>query len=826
MSYSANSYNYATPLSSAPGFIGGNVVDDIKYFTLLDNVLDGTCYPISGDVGLWSNTISDADGLLPDPFTITVDGEATINTFVLVGSSYSYPVAFTVAFYNNDSLVHTIREEANDKVAYTYKWPSALNITSYIIYVYKISASNRTAIVHSAYLPLYIAASDTLSVHASGTSKIGEAWWLTRSDRVSIGLSEYNKPVTVHVSTFDTLATGLLNEVDAGASTLSNIHSVMKQPSRRIYGKVFITYNDPMLDTETLTFTNTEAHNSVREHCVDGVTLSDEKFFTLYDNDLTGAYTAIGDKTQVGWVSDVISDANGRFEVPPYLKVTFAARPIITMTLHFDAIHENIAEDFDIVFTTASGESISKSFTGNRSSEVLVNSDTIANVVSVLVTIHKVITPFHPASIVEVPLMSTILYEGTADTSNIVSIDLLEELTYDDDIEALGGVSANEVNVVLDNSDHAFYPNNTRSAVAGQLRRNRKIEPWLGAEIAPGIIEWYKQGTFWSYRWEVPVGGLVARVVGFDTIGLLSNTDFVDHATLMNKSIGQLLDYVLLDAKKFFSFLTWQIDPALYDVIIPYAWFEHSSHAAALRKISSAYPMHIYCDRNGVIKALRQKLHVEYYHDIWSDSTNVVSKKYNSLYTALPNIINVTLNVPQVLVDSSLIVDNLEFDIAYMPERCLNFSSPYISDLAVEVSKDASVEYSYTAYSWGILFKFTGEGKVYSIKCSGSAVDISNTAIITRRNDNSVLVNGAITRDISSDFIQTYELAYEIANRIYDLSEQDKYDVSVVYRGDIALSINDSIRLLEGIAPDNRYTIRRHKLYWNGALSGTADLNT
>ena len=43
MSYVANNYNYATPLSSVANLVSeSNVVADKKYFSLYDNVLDGS----------------------------------------------------------------------------------------------------------------------------------------------------------------------------------------------------------------------------------------------------------------------------------------------------------------------------------------------------------------------------------------------------------------------------------------------------------------------------------------------------------------------------------------------------------------------------------------------------------------------------------------------------------------------------------------------------------------------------------------------------------------------------------------------------------------
>ncbi len=158
--------------------------------------------------------------------------------------------------------------------------------------------------------------------------------------------------------------------------------------------------------------------------------------------------------------------------------------------------------------------------------------------------------------------------------------------------------------------------------------------------------------------------------------------------------------------------------------------------------------------------------------------------------------------------------------------RILNFNKPYLSNISVNVTCDASVTYTYEVYSWGIKITFGGTGTIQAIECRGTALDTSDTSVITQRDENSVHTNGAVTRNISSDFIQTSAHATALINRLLALSEYDKYDATVEYRGDISLSINDPIILHDGIAPIDKYNIKRHELYWNGALSGSADLNT
>ena len=821
MSYVANQYNYATPLSSAAGLLQpDHSVADKKYFCLFDNVLDGSYSPISDDVGLWSASLSDADGILSVPFTVTVNVIALVRALHIIGSAYSYPVDFTIDFFNEDIKLTSLVVENNSEASYMAVLPKDLSITSYSITMTKISSANSVARLYSLKDAVYVGATDTLKVAQHTRSFIGSTKYSI--DILHIGIAEDTaKVLNIFEPSNDTLLIAETNK-----STLTNVHTRMKEPYRRIYGKVYITYTDPMLDGSTTITTNSSAYNSAEYQLADAITESNLLYFTLYDNDLSGRYAVANASTQVGWVSGFISDADGYFAEAPYVLMTFESRPLIGLTVHFDAFRDNYAVDFDVTITREDAEDITYSVIGNADSSAVVTTESLSNVTSIKVVIHKISKPFSPAIVTEIPVASTLLYKGYKDASDIMSIDLLEELTYEDDIEALGGVSANEITVVLDNSSEVFYFNNDTSLVSKQLKRNRKIVPYLGVEVIPGEIEWYSLGTFWSYKWNVPVNSLTATVVGFDTIGLLGLSNFTDHQVLVGMSIGELIEYVLNDAKKMLSFIEYRIDASLYDVVIPYAWFEASNHAAALRKISMCYPMHIYCDRQGRICAAPQKLRLDYYYDTWSDNTNIVDKTYSSLYTVLPNVVNVAVRNISVVDNYNMAQDTAAFTVDGTYEKTINFSAPCLANALVLVDCDNTIRYTYTAYSWGAIIVFTGTGTVRSVSCTGTIVDATNSSVVSRSDEESVRINGAVTRDISSDFIQTIDLAGIIIDRLFSLSENDKYDASVNYRGDIALSINDPIHLLNGIAPDNRYNIRRHQLSWNGALTGSAELNT
>lgn len=819
MSYISNQYNYATPLSSTSLFTEKSAaVDKAKYFTLYNNVLDGTYTPIVGDVGLWGEFVSDASGVLPTPLRVTITEDLTINAFKIEGSPYSYPVDFSVEFYNGNSLLQKLSVTDNTEVAYTHYFNRTFTVTSILVSVTKVSNAGGVAKLLSVYNPAYVKRVDNLKVAASENTEMSQLFSVYLSDTIKVSSREGSYIRNTINPTKDTLKV-----LQTDSAELLNVHSIMKSPTRRIYGKVYITYTDPMLESDTSFDYSSVSYNSHVEQLTDSVHETDGLYFTLYDNDLTGKYKLSDSTTQVGWTSAQLSNADGAFEEDVWVAIAFQPRPVKSFIIAFDESHGNIVKDFVVILTTTDFEIYNYEYKDNDQPIITVTTDA-SEIQSITVLIRRVAKPFSPATILSLPLSSTLLYKGYEDESNLMSIDLLEELTYEDDIEALGGVSANEVTVTLDNSKKDFYFNNYSSLVASQLKRNRKIVPWLGVEVQEGLIEWYTLGTFWSYKWDVPVNGLTAKVVGFDTIGLLDTTTFTNHVVLKHNSIAQLIRYVLEDAKQSLPFITYSIDAALEDIIIPYAWFEPKSHTAALRKISGCFPMHIYCDRKGCIQAAPQKLKVDYYYDTWSDSTNVIEKTYPTLHTTLPNIVNVTVNNPLVITGEKLAEDDTVLNVPVT--RTVTFNKPFVDNLVLTIDCDDTVEYTYAVYSWGTEITFTGTGQVRSVTCVGDAVDISNSSITSYADAESVRYNGSVTRDIESDFIQTNELANILINRIKSLSADDKYDASVEYRGDIALSINDPILLKDGIAPSDKYNIKRHQLYWDGSLSGSAELNT
>lgn len=600
---------------------------------------------------------------------------------------------------------------------------------------------------------------------------------------------------------------------DVGTSNL------MKEPGRRIRGKVEVTYMNALHDAAITV--SEGAYASSGAQLSNGAIVPSAKFFKLYDNKLDGTYRPIDASSSFGWWPKTLPDAYGVYAVPQVLRMDFSVRNIYNLSIYGDAINNAYPSAFTLDVYHKDGTRRTFEVTDLTVPEYHLTQE-FTEVIRLDITIRKSSKPYIPAIVMEVPITTSITYEA----DRLVDISLLEELTYEDAIEKLGGVSANELTVNFSNEDRSFYFNNQTSRAAKYLKKNRRIRAWLGVDIPDSEDEtiWSPLGTFWTHRWDIPTGALVAKATAFDTLGLLGTKKFFDHRVYRNRSFGWLLETIFNSAKSQIPFIEWSIEASLYDTIIPVAWFAHASYTEALNRIASCDIVHIYCDRTGRIIASKRLSGIQSPDDVWSDSTNIIDKNYPTLNTAPPNYIDVKVSRIKTSVQDVLSVSNLNESVSAGEVRLFNFSAPAESISSITINTSAT--YTYEWYSWGLRVQFTSNGTLNSVVVSASALEVDTPSTVHLQDDIAIDEDGVIPCEITSDFIQTTEHARYLAQYLYGRLSESIYDVDVTYRGDIALTLNNKIHLAEGIAPNNLYYIKRHELYWNGGLSGTASLST
>lgn len=612
----------------------------------------------------------------------------------------------------------------------------------------------------------------------------------------------------------------LANEILAKNSSLLS-HDFAKRPSRTVYGRVDVTYMNPLQVSGTQFDPPISAYNSRPDQVNNLIIEPSYKTFMLFDNDLSGDFKLVDENSEVGWWIPQFADSTGTYTPPFVMHFTYIIRFIDKFNIYCDPIRGVYPIDFDVTFYDYDG---TVTVINIRNNDLLIIPIEVglSNVQSMDITIYNISQPNTTLIITEILIASQVTYEN----DNLMSIDLLEELQYEREIEVLGGLSSNMVTVYFDNTDQAFFFNNTVSIVAEHLHKNRKIVPWLGYYYEElDTIEWHRLGTFWSYSWEVPQDDLYVKVVALDTLGLLKTMEFYDHEMFIDTSLYDIFEYIFEDAKKTLPELQYTINVALKGIIIPYVWFDRENYFSAMNKLSQVYNMFIYCDHEGAVIVDIDTI-PETFEDEWERTTNIFEATYPTQYTTSPNSFTVgTVSVSEVANVTLLDVTQSQ-DVLAEQSLYFTFSSPAanISDLQVTVS--ATGTYTMDLYSWGVIFAFATDGTLDTLTINGTSIEITSGVTLTAKDNTGIAQDGVKSISVESNFIQNIDHAQLIMTVLRTSASIVKYNAQVSYRGDASLIITDPIILPDSIAPDPYYIIKKHSLYWSGALSGEADLFT
>lgn len=601
----------------------------------------------------------------------------------------------------------------------------------------------------------------------------------------------------------------------ADNGSLTNIHTLMNALKRRIYGRVQITYSAPFLDASITATASGTAYGTDPYGTANSLDSSAYKWFSLHENRLDGSYHPMPTEPKVGWWSNVLSDDTGSFAEPPSLILSFEPRSVYELRVVGDDKLNNYPVDFAINLHDADGTLLySEQVTGNDKVIWLKSIDLVANVAKMELIIHRINQPYSTAKIVEFFTMVQETYEG----SDLLSINLLEEQESSNGTLPIGNISSNEIRIRLNNEDRHFDPSNVLSPIHNRLKKNRRIRAWLGAEVVPGEIEWYSLGEFWTLDWHVPELDYYAETTGRDRLELMRQTEFTASEVYKNRSLYALAEIILQDYG--LTADQYIVDPALQDIVIPYAWFDRITHREALQKVATAALARVYTDREGrvVIRVFEPTADPIFEFE----NSNIFDKDQPLAWEDTINHVEVK-SIPLQPGELEVMVQDTEgFTVpaGSEVEQTYSFStSPVVDVRQPEIETDGDVNIKeYTAYAWGIriVVQNTGDSdaKVNSVVVQGRKLEQSGGKIAVARDELSIKEHGVQKLTIENEFIQTVERAQAIANGILSVLKDPRHDLSLDARGNIALQLSDRVR-----AWGEEYFIVRQELDWAGSLS-------
>jgi hypothetical protein len=609
----------------------------------------------------------------------------------------------------------------------------------------------------------------------------------------------------------------LLSEV----SVLTNVYSLMRAATRQIYAKAVIIFSDPSLSTTDVSITASESNRiSDLDQVYDGVTEQGYKWFSLANNKLDGTYHLIDTSNySIGWWSEQASASDGTFATPLIITMTFTSRAISTLQLIGDDKVVNYPVSFVYtLYDNSSNLLYTETVTDNATVSWTKKITTVQAVAKIVLTITKINVGNDVAKIVEIYPVIQETFMGSA----LYSAHILEEKYPDLGSVQLGTISANELDLVLDNSTHIFSSWNTQTALPNYLLHNRKVYFYLGVTIG-SEVEWYPQGIFWTTDWTVSDDSSSVNMTALDILNKLDQSDFYNTSVYENYTLYQLCLLILQDAGLDSS--EYNISTTLKDTVIPFAWFSKQSHREALKQISGCALLNIYCDKYGVIQVMPATVESEITTS-FDDSTNIFTKSYPLRWSQVANYIEVTATGYAWSTSGSVLDITDAITVIAGQEIAYDYAFSYPSkDVVVTITADSAITYVTEIYGWGITVTYTNSSSaiatVTSVTATGIPLEETSSVTSIAKDTTLIQTNGKMKATVSHNFIQTANYATSLATQMLALYKQSTYDVEVDSRGDIALRIGDQIEVTDRHGTVDSYRVYRQTLDWAGSLSAT-----
>jgi hypothetical protein len=268
-------------ISAKDQVMDGNKNPGYKWFSLQDNILDGTYHPADSSgvlqIGWWGTSLSDNDGYFSIPPSITIQNPLTIHTLFISGDSIlnEYPVDFVVELYDGLTLLHTENVIGNNNIEWKKNLDSTYETTEVIITISRINKASRSVKLLDSTPLFELIRSTSISVNSS-----------TAIEDLHLQGKTSSLPLTLTVN-----------------SHIRNVYTMMIESERHIFGKVRIIYSDPFVDQTIVMAASETGRYTYIEQTADNYEVPLYKWFALHNNKLDGSFHPISahQDVSVGW---------------------------------------------------------------------------------------------------------------------------------------------------------------------------------------------------------------------------------------------------------------------------------------------------------------------------------------------------------------------------------------------------------------------------------------------------------------------------------------------------------------------------------------------
>jgi hypothetical protein len=401
-------------------------------------------------------------------------------------------------------------------------------------------------------------------------------------------------------------------------SVSSEFTTAIKATTRRFVPKVEITWTDPTIDPTVDADATDKNYTSYPVQVADTTIVPSYKYFHLdgackFDGTYHIAPAASEIATvQMGYWSATACNGSAVWGPPyPTITVDFAARPITSLVVSGDSQYNEYPVDFDIeIYDAADALLLSVAITGNNrlNWSQSISDEGINDATYMKLILKKWSSANRVAKILEFYTSIAETYTG----DEIVSMNLLEEREVSDGSIPIGNISANELDLSLQNiriiKDGAsivdpFFPSNPNTYLQNVIKKNRKIRAWLGLVLPDDSVEYLALGTFWSGDWNTGDKDSTVSTSARDRMELLRNAICSTLPVYEDISLYDLAENLLNDAKTNIpmSELTWGIDTELQSFMVPYGYFPRQNYFKCIKDLVTACMGVAYMSRDDVL---------------------------------------------------------------------------------------------------------------------------------------------------------------------------------------------------------------------------------
>lgn len=379
-------------------------------------------------------------------------------------------------------------------------------------------------------------------------------------------------------------------------------------------------------------------------------------------------------------------------------------------------------------------------------------------------------------------------------TSDVISFDTTEECSSSTSLP-FGGVSYNELSVVLDNMHQNYTISNTNSVYNGKLIANKLVKVTYQVEVEEDIFEDIPGGMFYTDAWSSDNNALTATLVCYDIMSLYGALPVNRFKVKRNVKVKQAYDILFSnvgipkDKYKILDNVTGTLD---------YFWCTGDTLNVCLDDLSTQSFTNVYVNRFGVIVVASAINPSESAISI-SDNNVIMTSKTDPSYKNIYSDVLVKYSAVNTTESSIITIDNITIEPGEnIISNQLFSSSPVLSVSSIVLRADGKAyikSYNYDDKSISInVVSNTSEPIKASIEVTGNVLTGIDTCLSVSNNIVKSSVSGNII-EVQLPIVCNGKYAEYYGKKILDMHSRYVSGISLDIVGLPHVEISDVVSI-------------------------------